>query len=448
MRKRKCSLLLCLLLVILALAGCSSQKVEEADNPKESVEEKADKVKDDVVKDDKTVADNEQEEVIDDREKLSMADIEVLAKERAFNVHWYTEDGDYSSGTAFVMDSEKHGQKLLVTAFHFLWPDDADTFTGEELPEFVQGGEIIYAYEGTFANASIKNCLVIKDANAVPVVDKDVAAFTIQGDGDLKTLPLAKTMPKAGDKIYLLASLWNGDVINENCVYPGTVEETDGGILYYNLDGKPKTTGASGGPVINEYGEVVAMHMASNAFCFIGHMPNSFGKMIEEATISNITYPAMAPVVEENTYEADLAEYDCGELVSTMFYDVQVNEVSFADTLGGETSEEGYQFMIVDVSLWAAEDMNEPVYMYYYDFAAEWMDDYCEPLENGFVDGQLPDEYAITDEETRGKLVFYVPQDTEMLALTCMDYFYTEESEDPMYGTLYVTYLPTEDWVK
>jgi len=444
MKNKKFSLLLCVMLVILALSGCGNQKAEETDSRKESVEENQDKGKDKVASTEK-----KQEDASEEREKLSMEEIEMLAKERVFNVHWYTEEGDYSSGTASVIDSEKHGQKLLVTAFHFLWPDDADTFTGEELPEFVHGGIISYAREGAFSGASLKNCLVIKDANAVPVVDKDVAAFTIQGGEDLKTLPLAKTMPEVGDTIYLLASLWDGDVINDNCVYPGKVEDVNGGVLYYTLEGTPKTTGASGGPVINEYGEVVAMHMASNPFCFIGHMPNSFGKMIEEATISDITYPAMEPAVDEyQDDEEDMEEHNCGERVSTLFYDVQVNGVSYTDTLAGETSEEGYQFMIMDVSLWAAEGLDEPVYMYYYDLTAEWMDDYCEPLETGLVEGQLPDEYTITDEETRGKLVYYVPKDEEMLALTCIDYYFTEDAEEPQYGTLYVTYLPTEDWTR
>lgn len=444
MKNKRFSLLLCFLLVILALSGCGNQKAEETDSRKESVEENQDKGKDKEASTEK-----KQEDASEEREKLSMEEIEMLAKERVFNVHWYTEEGDYSSGTASVIDSEKHGQKLLVTAFHFLWPDDADTFTGEELPEFVHGGIISYAREGAFSGASLKNCLVIKDANAVPVVDKDVAAFTIQGGEDLKTLPLAKTMPEVGDTIYLLASLWDGDVINDNCVYPGKVEDVNGGVLYYTLEGTPKTTGASGGPVINEYGEVVAMHMASNPFCFIGHMPNSFGKMIEEATISDITYPAMDPAVDEyQDDEEDMEEHNCGERVSTLFYDVQVNGVSYTDTLAGETSEEGYQFMIMDVSLWAAEGLDEPVYMYYYDLTAEWMDDYCEPLETGLVEGQLPDEYTITDEETRGKLVYYVPKDEEMLALTCIDYYFTEDAEEPQYGTLYVTYLPTEDWTR
>lgn len=445
MKNKRCSLLLCFLLVMFTLAGCGSMSASNADNSKGDRDEKWEQLQ---VED--PFADIKQGNVNENREKLSMEEIEALAEERAFNVHWYTEEGDYSSGTAFVTDSKKHGQKLLVTAFHFLWPEDAETFTGEELPEFVHGGEIYYAYNSAPTKASIKNCLVIKDADAVPVVDKDVAAFTIQGGEDLKTLPLAKTMPKVGDKIYLLASLWDSEVINENCVYPGIVEDVDGGVLYYTLDGKPGTTGASGGPVINEYGEVVAMHMASNAFCFIGHMPNSFGKQIDAATISDITYPAITATGEENQDDeyADMEEYNYNEKVSTMFYDVQLNGVTYTDTMAGETCEEGYQFMIVDLSLWAAEGLDEPVDMYYYDFAAEWMDDYCEPMEPGLVEGQLPDEYTIMDEETRGKLVFYVPKNEEVLVLTFIDYFYLKESEEPQYGTYYVMYLPTEDWTR
>lgn len=444
MRNKRCSLFLCFMLIMLALAGCGSQKVDKEGNLTESVEENKDKVKNE-----DPLVDIKQGNVAAGSEKLSMEEIEALAKERAFNVHWYTEEGDYTSGTAFIMDSQKHGQKLLVTAFHFLWPEDADTFTGEELPEFIHGGEIYNAYEGTFTNASLLNTLIIKDADAVPVVDKDVAAFTIQNGENLKTLSLAQTMPKVGDKIYLLASLWDGDVINENCVYPGTVQDVDGGILYYTLEGSPKTTGASGGPVINEYGEVVAMHMASSPLCFVGHMSNSFGKQIEAATISDITYPAMT--VEEEVQDdqtVDMEEYTYSEKVSTMFYDVQLNGVTYTDTLAGVECEEGYQFMVVDVSLWAAEGIEEPVYMYYYDFTAEWMDDYCEPLETGLIEGQLPDEYTITSEETKGKLVFYVPADEEILVFTFLDYYYTEDTGEAKYGTFYVMYLPTEDWTR
>lgn len=381
---------------------------------------------------------------------LTMEEIESLAAERVFNVHWFTTDGDYSSGTAFLMDSKEHGEKLLVTAFHFLWPDDAETFTGEDLQNYVYGGRISYAYDGTFTGATLKNNVVIKDADAVPAINKDVAAFTIQNDSGLKTLELASANPKKGDKIYLLASLWDTEDIHENCVYEGKVSSVGDGVLYYSLDGKPGTTGASGGPIINEYGEVVAIHMASNPLMFVGHSADSFGKQIAAGTISEITCENLADSAQEESAgeDTDMAEFNCGDKVSTMFYDLQVNEVTYTDTLAGQECEEGYQYAVVDVSLWAAEGLEEPVYMYYYDFAVEWAENYCEPLETGLVEGQLPDEYTITNEETRGKMVFMVPKGEELRVLTFVDYYFVEESEEPQYGTYYIVYMPTEDWKK
>lgn len=208
MKKSKLSLLLSLLLLLFSLSACGSKEVNTGTQSSSG------------------------------KTRLSMEEIESLAAERVFNVHWFTTDGDYSSGTAFLMDSKEHGEKLLVTAFHFLWPDNAETFSGEELPQFVNGGKISYAYDETFTGASLKSNVVIKDADAVPAVDKDVAAFTIQGNDELKTLELASSMPKKGDTIYLLASLWDTEDIHENCVYEGEVSSVSDGAIYYSLDGK------------------------------------------------------------------------------------------------------------------------------------------------------------------------------------------------------------------
>lgn len=420
MRKTKFSFLFCLMLLLLSFAACGSKE---------------------------TVTESQSDS---GKTKLTMTEIESLAAERVFNVHWYTTDGDYSSGTAFLMDSKEHGEKLLVTAFHFLWPDNAETFTGEELPEYVNGGRISYAYDGTFTGASLKSNVVIKDADAVPAVDKDVAAFTIQSDNGLKTLELASTMPKKGDTIYLLASLWDTEDIHENCVYEGEVSSVGKGVIYYTLEGKPGTTGASGGPVINEYGEVVAMHMASNPLMFVGHSADSFGKQIATGSISEITYANLADSVQEEAAgeETGVEEFNCGDKVSTLFYDLQVNEVTYADTLAGKACEEGYEYVVVDLSLWAAEGMAEPVAMYYYDFALEWMESYSEPLEAGLVEGQLPDEYTITNAETKGKLVFMAPKGEATKVLSFVDYYFVEETEEPQYGTYYIVYMPEEDWTR
>ncbi len=387
--------------------------------------------------------------------------IDTLAAEGSFNVNWYTTDGEYASGTAFLMDSDVHGEKLLVTAFHFLWPEDADTFTGKDLPEYVLGGEIFYALDYSTTGASLKNCVIIEDADSAPNIEKDVAAFTIQGGDDLRTLSLATKAPKKGDKVYLLASLWDTDDIHENCVYEGKVTSVDGGVLLYSLEGKPGTGGASGGPIVNEAGEVVAIHMGSNPFGYVAHTTESFLAQINAGTVSEITYPeitkedAIEDTTEDTTEEGseeldyEYVEYTREEKVSTLYYDVQVDGVAVSDTLNGESCLDGYQYVVLDVSLWAAEAMTEPVYMCYYDFALEWEEEYCDPLETGFTDKQLPDEYYITQDATSGQLVFMAPKGEETVYLSFLDaYFEDETSEEPSFVTYYGIEIPLENWTR
>lgn len=135
-----------ILILTALLTGCSSSDTKSAAKNDSKSEAEVQK----------EAEDKKQEETVQEK-----ADIEALAAECMYNVYWYTQDDAYSAGTAFVMDSDVYGEKLLVTAFHFLWPDDADTFSGSELPEFVLGGEIYNGSTYEFTNATLKNCVVI-----------------------------------------------------------------------------------------------------------------------------------------------------------------------------------------------------------------------------------------------------------------------------------------------
>ena len=428
-----------ILLSTLLLTGCSSAPVEEG---KDTAKEEQVSVQ----KEDSSEK-NKEEKTKESKEK---ADVEALAAEGSFHVNWFTKDGEYASGTAFLMDSEVHGEKLLVTAFHFLWPDDADTFTGSDLPEFVLGGEIYYTKTDEPTYASLKNCVVIEDADSVPAVDKDVAAFTIQGGDDLKTLKLAKEAPKKGDKVYLLASLWDTEDIHENCVYEGEVADMSGGALYFTLDGKPGTAGASGGPIVNEYGEVVAIHMASNPMFYIGHTADSFLAQINAGTISDITYPECIPGEEESSEAEEnyeIYEYEQSQSVDTLYFDMQIDKVELADTLNGQSCEEGYRYVILDISMERSEDISEPVSMFYLDFTLEWEDEYCYPLEPGLTENQLADEYSLEAEATKGQLVFMAPMDAEETYFTYVDYYFEDQyAEEPCYMDIHSIKISMEDW--
>lgn len=224
--------------------------------------------------------------------EVSFSDIEDMAENAVFNVNWTTMEGNYSAGTSYIIDSEKFGEKLLVTAFHYLWPDDVKTFTGEQLPGFVKGGQLYYAKSAKISPARLKQNLIIPDADAVPNIAKDVAAFTLNGADGLMTLKLSDRRPEAGESIYLLARLWDGDVQNENCVYECKVESCDADQIVYTLDSKyGSTMGASGGPLVDKYGEVVGMHMAGNILFYYGHTTESFLKQIENGHFSDVIYP-------------------------------------------------------------------------------------------------------------------------------------------------------------
>lgn len=374
-------------------------------------------------------------------------EIKALAAEGIFNVYWYTEDDAYAAGTAFVMDSSVHKEQLLVTAYHFLVPEDNTGFKGSLLPQHVTGGEIYFAKDFGDTGAFLKSNVIIEDADVAPRIDKDVAAFTLHGGEGLKSLSLCTEPLQEGEKVYLLASLPDNKEENEYCVYVGEVISAGQGILYYKLDGRPKTNGASGAPIVNEKGEVVAIHIGGNPFNYLGHLASGFVEQINGGRISDIIYPDTFEAFEKDSSELeDVAmeylQYEREEQVSSMFYKVQIEEIMVTDTLEGKQSEEGYKYVVAKVSLSANEDSFT---LGNTDFALEWEDDYCEALESGITQGQLPDEFEISEEETVGDLVFKIPEDKQRVAFTFYDVYY-DKIGSLQYGNYYGINLPIENW--
>lgn len=281
---------------LLTLTGCSLSASKEPSESKETAASISETttVKTETPQNSEASVTETSSEQTPKAKKLSFSEIEELAAKCSYTVHWHSKDGDFDAGTAFVMDSEVHGRKLLVTAVHYLWPENDAGFTGEDIPGYVTGGEIRYVKTFEPTGASLKNALVIKDARPVPDLDKDVAAFTVYGGKKLHSLKLSTHKVEADDKLFLLANLWDTDDIHENCVYEGKAVSDIGGELLLMLDKQWGCTGASGGPIVNEYGEVVGMLMAGNEIFTFAHSSDSFLKQIEASEISDITYPKEA----------------------------------------------------------------------------------------------------------------------------------------------------------
>ena len=419
--KRKISGILLALAITVSLVGCAKAEVSK----NLSMDEKAE------------VSASDTESI----SKLDFSEIEALAAECIYNVNWYTQEGDYSAGTSFLMESDTHGEKLLVTAFHYLWPDEVDTFTGSELPEYVTGGEIYSASTDEATGATIKNCLIIEDADVAPAINKDVAAFTVQNADGLKTLELASKQPMTGDKIYLLADLWDTEDVHENCVYEAEVISCEDGVLNYKIDSKYGTAGASGAPIVNEYGEVVAIHIGSGFAWKMAHLADSFMEQINQGTISDIVYPAEFASGEEEIPVYTLNREDA---LNSVYFDMYVDAVALTDSIQEVAAPEGYQYVIIDITLKALD--SEPVYMYYSDFVLSWDEEYCLPLETGLTEKQLPDEYSVSESGTSGQLIFYAPKDITEMVLNYQDYFVYEE--EVYYLGYYEVMIPVENWTR
>lgn len=380
--------------------------------------------------------------------KLSFSEIEELAATCVYGVDWLTTDGSFAAGTSFIMDSETHGN-VIVSAFHYLWPDDASSFSGEELASYVTGGSIYNSYDYEETGATLKNCIIIEDADISPNTSKDVSAFTIENGDDLNSLPLSTHEAKKGDTVYLLANLWDTDDIHENCVYEGSVISDKDGIFTYDLDSKYGTAGASGAPIVNEYGEVVAIHMGSSGSMRIANSVTSFPDLVNEGTVSDITYSSdvleSTDSSDEGDYEDDLPIYtfERDETIETSFFDLKVNSVTVTDTLGSYTAYVGEQFIVVNVTMNSLD--STPIDMYYSDFVLEWDTDYCYPLESGYTDNQLPDEYLVTS-DTTGDLVFAIPDNVSEVVFDYLDYYLYDGSDEIYYNAYYDIELPVENW--
>lgn len=366
------------------------------------------------------------------KKSLSFEEIEKLAEECAFHVHWYTKDGDFSAGTAFILDSASQNQKLLVTAFHFLVPDDGEeTFKGTDLPGYVLGGEVSYAKTGKDAGVRLKNCLVIEDAAPVPDIEKDVAAFTLSNGGEgLKTLPITEDSVATGEKLYLLANLWDTDDVHENCVYECTAVLDNNGYITYKIDPKYGTTGASGGPVINKYGEVVGIHMAKGGDLHYAHASRSFVKQIDAASISDITYPEDLSGYRSDVTDGDEPEvlfHDSGKSADTTFFKICINGASYSDTLGGIPAPEGKKYLTLDVCLDTNGYGDKDTIIYFYDFTMIWKTGNATSLK--LYEGSDNGESQIIKANTENNInvTFEIDENPESLTLFFVDYYVDDE---------------------
>lgn len=210
---------------------------------------------------------------------------EIINENQIIWAVYHTENDDYSAGTAFCIQTDYSENPILVTAYHlFGSAGGLDVqLKSDEIAEYVSGGELLDMFSTESTGAEIQETIIIKDAESVPKINKDVIAFKLKNTENLNPLKLSNVKCKKGENVYLLADLWDNENKHENGVYKGTCVNEEDGILYYNLEGDFSTTGASGAPIVNDRGEVVAMHIASNDEMKAGHSASHFNEMIKDS---------------------------------------------------------------------------------------------------------------------------------------------------------------------
>ncbi|MDQ8036180.1 MAG: serine protease [Pedobacter sp.] len=178
---------------------------------------------------------------------------------------FHTSGGNYRAGTAFVLDyPTRNAKALLVTAQHLFGPDGGmpQDIPWQSMPNQVSGADC-----STLARNSRKissgSALALRDAQSFSRHgnNRDIAALPLK-DTQPFAMKLAKSSPKPGDTVYLVAQLL-GDS-RSGLMHKGTVTGNKAGLLEFAYEGGGISLQAtSGAPVINESGEVVGIHVGA-----------------------------------------------------------------------------------------------------------------------------------------------------------------------------------------
>ncbi len=264
----------------------------------------------------------------------------------AWVVAWPTGSESYRWGTAWLVDAK---ERLLVTNHHVVWRNEGELIVQEDayfrvyFPSYEKGKLLTNRDErlqnGKWFHARLLDSDPARDL-ALLVVDELPA--------DAAPLPLAAESAEPGERIH---SLGNAGASGALWVYTsGTVRQvyhtrdTLSGLPldYMRLESQsPTNSGDSGGPVVNDQGEIVAIHHASlNDARLVTHMVDvsELKAYLEQAR--PWLHPATAEdfnsrglrYYEHDRYEAAIKDFsEAARLDSTMSDAINNRAWSFLD---------------------------------------------------------------------------------------------------------------------
>ncbi|TQV77383.1 hypothetical protein FLL45_05410 [Aliikangiella marina] len=186
-------------------------------------------------------------------------------------------------GYGFVVNHNQH--TLVLTALHVLdevlkaHEIDASSnnlaYTGAELPSVIDSTVLydVMKERWMFHELGVSNQMIaLKNARIgelEPISFKDISAFHISEDVQVKAACLAESSPEVGESVWLVANMPE----YQNTRQAVVVEKSDKSLIFrYNQkEGIP--IGCSGAPIINKLGQVVAINIGTttNADQRYGH---------------------------------------------------------------------------------------------------------------------------------------------------------------------------------
>lgn len=186
---------------------------------------------------------------------------------------------------------------------------------------------------------------------------------------------------------------------------------------------------------------------ASETISFDMENPNMEEFDMEPTGSEDVSKEEDVPVGETYFFERE-------DRISTMFYDLQIDGVTFTDAVGDVTAENERTFMILDVAITPCGD--ELVFSMYAQeflmvcFTGDFVNQDYEklyPLEEGLEEGQLGDKWLATvGEEIKGKLIYDIPKDALRTVLLVYDSYTTGDSNETVFGNGYMMTIPKENW--
>lgn len=178
-----------------------------------------------------------------------------------FRPTFLTRDFSFTAGTGFLLEGKTEGSSFLVTAYHLFGPAGG-------LDNQIAGDMIPKVFPRAVGFSFDPDPILLTTDEGVPFPDarksdengceKDFAFYRVRGWSANRSLELSRKIPVIGEKVWLiLRSIARDDLLFAEAV---VAWQSPNEIRYYLQNPDYMYSGASGAPVVNALGEVVAMH--------------------------------------------------------------------------------------------------------------------------------------------------------------------------------------------